>query len=500
MQSIIDLYTKTYGAAPANVAALAKAGSNRRYYRLTAADGATIVGVVGTSQCENGAFISLARHFGAKRLNVPSVVAVSEDGLCYLQTDLGSRSLYDALSEGRALGNYSEDEAGLLCATIRQLARIQILGAEGLDFAQLLPPTEFDLEAAMFDLNYFKYCFLKTTDVPFDEVHLEADMKRFAADLVEIGQSVAMGFLYRDFQARNVMLVRGEPFFIDFQGGMRGPLHYDVASFLWQASAKYSEELRHALIDAYLDELQTLVAVDREAFRAQLRLFVLFRTMQVLGAYGLRGYFEQKAYFLASIPHAIKNLQCLLEQGACGAYPCLERVLSQLVATKLSEYEKSTPAPAIAPLTSQTSSPSSQQKPTLKVRVFSFSYKKSSIPHDESGNGGGYVFDCRSTHNPGRYEPYKKLTGLDAPVVEFLENDGEIFDFLKPIYTLADAHVERYMQRGFTDLMFAFGCTGGQHRSVYSAQHLAERLHAKYGIHVVLSHIEQGIHQEFLPA
>ncbi len=128
----------------------------------------------------------------------------------------------------------------------------------------------------------------------------------------------------------------------------------------------------------------------------------------------------------------------------------------------------------------------------LVVRVFSFSYKKG-IPADESGNGGGYVFDCRSTHNPGRYEPYKLLTGLDQPVIDFLEQDGEILTFLEHVYALADTHVVRYIERGFTSLMFSFGCTGGQHRSVYSAQHLAEHLHEKFGVEVQLVHREQQI-------
>lgn len=494
MQVIIELYRATYGEAPSNVAALAKAGSNRKYYRLTSGQGASVIGVIGTSQSENAAFVYLSQHFKVCGLNVPEIIAVNEDTCCYLQTDLGSSSLYEALAEGRTTGTYSEAHMNLLRATIKQLARMQMQGDVNLDYEKLLPPVVFNAEAAMFDLNYFKYCFLKTTDVPFDEVSLERDMQEFAKSLVSLGQMSASGFLYRDFQARNVMLVHGEPFFIDFQGGMKGPVHYDVASFLWQASAKYSDEMRSQLIEEYLDELQRFVLVDRSKFKQQLLEFVLFRTLQVLGAYGLRGYFERKEYFIKSIPQAILNLKQLLDAGVVKKYPYMERVLKMLVELKCGEVlgskgqcgEEKTKQPAMV-------------IPKLKVRVYSFSYKKSGIPCDESGNGGGYVFDCRSTHNPGRYEPYKKLTGLDASVIEFLENDGEIFEFLKPIYTLAEAHVERYIQRDFTDLMFSFGCTGGQHRSVYSAQHLAEHLHRKYNIHVVVNHLEQGIVQELLP-
>lgn len=494
MQAIIELYKATYGEAPANVSALAKAGSNRRYYRLTSGQGVSVIGVIGISESENAAFVYLSQHFKDCGLNVPEIIAVNEDTCCYLQTDLGSSSLYEALAEGRTTGTYSEAHMNLLRATIKQLARMQMQGDVNLEYEKLLPPVVFNAEAAMFDLNYFKYCFLKTTDVPVDEVRLERDMQEFANSLVNLGQTGASGFLYRDFQARNVMLVHGEPYFIDFQGGMKGPVHYDVASFLWQASAKYSDEMRSQLIEEYLDELQRFVLVDRTKFKQQLLEFVLFRTLQVLGAYGLRGYFERKEYFIKSIPQAILNLKQLLDAGVVKKYPYMERVQKMLVELKCGEVlgskgqcgEEKTKQPAMV-------------IPKLKVRVYSFSYKKSGIPRDKSGNGGGYVFDCRSTHNPGRYEPYKKLTGLDASVIEFLENDGEIFEFLKPIYTLAEAHVERYIQRDFTDLMFSFGCTGGQHRSVYSAQHLAEHLHRKYNIHVVVNHLEQGIVQELLP-
>ena len=294
-----------------------------------------------------------------------------------------------------------------------------------------------------------------------------------------------MGFLYRDFQARNVMLDgEGNPWFIDFQGGRRGPFYYDVASFLWQASARYSDSLREMLIKEYYDSLSSLAGVPAfDAFRERLRKFILFRTMQVLGAYGFRGYFERKQHFIASIPPAIENLRQLLKHDF--PYPYLMSVLREIV--DLPRFQ----SPIAVDPSKQSVSKYDGSGP-LVVRVFSFSYKKG-IPADESGNGGGYVFDCRSTHNPGRYEEYKQLTGLDAPVVSFLENDGEILQFLESVYRLADHHVERYIKRGFTSLMFSFGCTGGRHRSVYSAQHLAEHIHEKYGVEVRICHREQGI-------
>jgi hypothetical protein len=296
--------------------------------------------------------------------------------------------------------------------------------------------------------------------------------------------------MYRDFQARNVMLTdEGEPQFIDYQGGRRGPLQYDLVSFLWQASSHFDSNLREHLIDVYLSALQEYVDVDVAKFKTSIAQWVLFRTLQVLGAYGFRGRFERKKYFLDSIPLAIENLREILKSENSCPYPYLYKVLNEM--TELPEFNdnKTAAKPSVS---------NYEGKGELKVRIFSFSYKKG-IPTDNSGNGGGYVFDCRSTHNPGRYEPYKKLTGLDTPVIEFLENDGEILVFLESVYKLADAHVERYMQRGFTSLMFSFGCTGGQHRSVYSAQHLAEHLNEKYGIEVDITHREQGIHA-VLPA
>lgn len=487
MQELIALYKETFGCAPMKAETLPKAGSNRQYIRLTGTP--TVIGVVGTDRAENHAFIYLARHFAERGLPVPTIYGVSADESRYLQQDLGSRALYAAVAHGREHeGQYDSAEVELLRRTIRLLPHIQIEGADALDFNQLLQPIRFDRRAALFDLHYFKYCFLKTTDVPCNEVALEDDFERFADDLVACAEGHT-SFLYRDFQGRNVMLSdNDEPYLIDFQGGQQGPIHYDVASFLWQASAKYPQRLREELIGEYTDELSTLMTFDRVAFREHLMIFVLFRLLQVLGAYGLRGYVERKKYFLDSIPHAISSLRRLLLEGIAAPYPVLEDTLRRMVA--LPKFE--TLANSSHPLPNMTNTEA--EKRPLVVRIFSFSYKKG-IPADTSGNGGGYVFDCRSTHNPGRYEPYKQLTGLDAAVIKFLEDDGEILTFLDSVYRLADAHCSRYIERGFTDLMFSFGCTGGQHRSVYSAQHLAEHLNQKFGIEVHLEHREQGIRQ-----
>ena len=451
-------------------------GSNRVYLRLHDGEGHSIIFVYGNCIEENRAFVEMARHFEGKGLPVPHIIGkLSDDGHAYMQEDLGSVALYDAIAEGRKRGGeYSEEEERLLHRTIAELPRMQFLGGEGLKGEWCYPKAEFDHEGIMFDLNYFKYCFLKAAVDDVDEIRLQREFERLADALLCPDQ--VQVFLYRDFQARNVMLTKdGEPRFIDFQGGRKGPVYYDIASFLWQAASKYPQALRERLIDTYLEHARPFMGeTDRKEFDARLRLFVLFRMMQVLGAYGFRGYFERKAHFLTSIPPAIESVRTILEaeNSVINAFPYLREVLDRVCA--------------------QPRFKSREKGKELVVRVFSFSYKRG-IPEDLSGNGGGYVFDCRSTHNPGRYEPYKKLTGLDKPVIDFLENDGEILTFLESVYRLADAHVERYIERGFTDLMFSFGCTGGQHRSVYSAEHLAHHLHEKYGVKVELTHREQGI-------
>ncbi len=507
LEKLVDLYRMWRGENPTHIEKLQMAGSNREYYRLSDENGETVIGVIGTSRDENHAFIYLSEHFTKRQLPVPQVLAVSEDERCYLQTDLGTVSLYDAVSGGRqAGGRYNQHEKALLAETIRQLPNIQIRGARGLEWDNCYPQPEFDEESVLFDLNYFKYCFLKPSELDFHELKLEANFRLFAKDLTA---EKTDSFLYRDFQARNVMLdANGHPYFIDFQGGRKGPYYYDLASFLWQASAKYPHKLRRELVAEYYNSLKDYTEVPSiRHFVERLGLFVLFRTLQVLGAYGFRGYFERKKHFLDSIPPAMENLRELLAMQRGFPYPYMMDMLRRL--TELPQYAR-IEQPALSrsdgfkttddnvykahPQDGPATFSKYDGKGPLVIRVFSFSYRKG-IPADESGNGGGYVFDCRATHNPGRYEPYKKLTGLDEPVIRFLEDDGEILTFLDNVYALADKHVERYIQRGFTDLMFSFGCTGGQHRSVYSAQHLAEHLNSKYGVEVRIVHREQNIEQ-----
>lgn len=450
---------------------LSASGSNRRYFRLKS-NSQTLIGVEGTSLEENKAFITMAKHFKSKGLLVPEFLAQTADGRFYIQQDLGNTLLFDYIAEGRKTGVFCEPEKEMLRKTMKALPLMQIKGADGLDFSVCYPQPEFNERSILWDLNYFKYCFLKATGLDFQENLLEDDFARLAAVLL---RSDSDSFMYRDFQSRNVMIKDGEPYFIDFQGGRKGPLYYDVASFLWQAKAKYSDDLKEELLQVYLGALSELKPVDKNLFRSELKHFVLFRTLQVLGAYGFRGYFEKKPHFLQSIPFALDNLRVILQDDIT-EYPYLFRVLKEM--TDLEQFRDL-----------------SVRKP-LVVKVYSFSYKKG-IPHDTSGNGGGFVFDCRAVNNPGKYERYASATGLDESVKQFLEDDGEILTFLHSAFKLVDASVKRYKDRGFTNLMVSFGCTGGQHRSVYSAQKMAEHISEKFGVEVQLVHREQNKEQLF---
>ena len=469
-EQIKNLYRTYTGHEAEEVTELPSSGSNRRYFRLHGPQ--TLIGVSGTSIEENRAFIYMADHFRQKGLPVPEVYAQSDDQSFYLQEDLGDTLLFDAIEKGRKSSVFDESEKTLLRQTITKLPEIQFMGSDGFDFSYCYPQEEFNQRSILWDLNYFKYCFLKATGMEFQENRLEDDFLKMS-DVLLRNQSAT--FMYRDFQSRNVMIRDGQPWFIDFQGGRKGPVYYDVASFLWQAKAKYPEDLRQELLLDYIEALRKYMPVDEKYFLSQLRHFVLFRTLQVLGAYGFRGYFEKKPHFIQSVPFAIENLRQLLKLDY-PEYPYLCGLLREL--TELKQFSDDL------------------QRRTLEVKIVSFAYKKG-IPNDPTGNGGGFVFDCRAINNPGKYERYNHFTGLDEPVIRFLEEDGEITVFLEHVYDLVDASVKRYLDRGFTNLMVCFGCTGGQHRSVYSAQHLAEHLHQKFGVKVSLTHREQNIEQLF---
>ncbi|MDR0749092.1 MAG: phosphotransferase [Tannerellaceae bacterium] len=464
------IYYSCTGSRAREINELPSSGSNRRYFRIRGSR--TLIGVSGTSPEENGAFIYMANHFRRKGLPVPEVYYWTGDKSFYLQEDLGDTLLFDAIEKGRKSGVFDENERRLLHKTIEQLPSVQVAGARDFDFSYCYPQPAFNRRSILWDLNYFKYCFLKATGMDFQEDRLEDDFRQLGDALLSAPSDT---FLYRDFQSRNVMIRDGEPWFIDFQGGRKGPVYYDIASFLWQAKANFPEDLKKELLAGYITALNRYLPVDEADFLYRLRHFVLFRTLQVLGAYGFRGYFEKKPHFIQSVPFAIDNLRRLLRDDF-PEYPYLCSVLRAL--TGLKQFSDDI------------------RKRMLEVKIVSFAYKKG-IPDDPAGNGGGFVFDCRAINNPGKYERYNHFTGLDEPVVRFLEDDGEITRFLEHVQAIVDASVKRYLDRGFTNLMVSFGCTGGRHRSVYSAQRLAEHLHTAFGVKIHLTHREQNMEQFF---
>ena len=369
MDEILSRLFEDYtGRKVSESAEINTSGSNRRYYRMKSGD-ISLIGVTGTSLEENKAFIAIDRHFIEAGIRVPKVLAVSDDCMAYIQEDLGDESLFSAVSHGRETGEYSDHERALLCKVAEELPKIQFKGGKGLDYSVCYPEPEFGERMVMFDLNYFKYCFLKATGLDFNEARLQDDFEKLKDDLlVDMGET----FMYRDFQARNVMLKDGKPYFIDFQGGRRGPLYYDVASFIWQARARYPEDLKQAMVEAYKRSLRSFKPdFDEADFDRKLRLFVLFRTLQVLGAYGFRGYFEKKPHFVASVPFAIDNLRRLIRKPF-EEYPYLNEVLRKL--TEMEQFYEAA------------------EDKRLEVSIYSFAFKKG-IPVDNSGNGGGYVFD-----------------------------------------------------------------------------------------------------------
>ena len=460
MEKLRNLYIKTFGCEPQAVVRLTGDGSNRAYYRMLGA--VSVMGAVGTTVEENRAFIALSEAFLVAGVAAPKVLAVSDDGLCYLQDDLGDATLYGAMTVARENGAFGAEDVALLCRTVAELPKIQFGVARNFDFSLCYPVSDFNERTVMWDLNYFKYCFLKGVGVEFNEQLLEDEFERLAQLLLRAGDDT---FMYRDFQSRNVMVVGDKPYFIDFQGGRRGPIYYDVASFVGQARACYTPEVVQMMIDAYVEALAAYKKVEREEFMRTLLLFRVFRLLQNLGTYGYRGLFERKKAFVETIPGALAQLQELLA-GVSGEFPTLCALVGEIATLPM--FQK-------------------YDSDELTVDVMSFSYRRG-IPEDYSGNGGGFVFDCRAIHNPGRYEPYKKLCGMDAPVIEFLEKESDIAAFLENAYSLVDNMVDTYKRRGFTHIQVCCGCTGGQHRSVYSAEHIAHHVAEKFGVKVVVTH------------
>ncbi len=464
-----ELFEQWSGEKPSMVLPLAPSGSPRVYYRLQS-NGKTAIGTYGPELKENHAFVTFSNHFKSKSLPVPEIYAVNSAKNIYLQEDLGATTLYSYLLQK---GDYFPDYLiQMYKKAVEQLAKLQIKGGEGLDYSICYPREAFDKQSILWDFNLFKYYFLRLGGFSFDEQALEEDIHRFAGYLLEERHDF---FMFRDFQTRNIMIRQGEPFFIDYQGGRKGALQYDLASLLYQAKANIPQDIRQELLQHYLGVVETMMEVDRTKFEEYYYGYVLIRSIQVLGAYGFRGLIERKEHFLKSIPFAIRNIKWILKNVDFPVkMPELQKVLSNMVSSKKFEpFDRIKGAESF-----------------LTVKIHSFSFKKG-LPTDDSGNGGGFIFDCRFLHNPGRYEPYKKLTGRDESVINFLKQHSTMEAFLNNVYKIVDEAVENYIERSFTSLQVNFGCTGGQHRSVYAADQLTKHLQEKYGVKVKLEHIEQ---------
>ncbi|MEO6681272.1 MAG: RNase adapter RapZ [Ginsengibacter sp.] len=454
---------------------LPKSGGDRIYFRVGTNSKSYIV-TYNDNEKENETFFHFTDHFNRINAPVPHILLKHPDGKMYIQEDFGRVSLLNELEEH----GQNESVFELFKKSLKQLAFLQIKGDEKLDYNYSLTSKEFGSKAIMNDLLYFKYYFLDTLKIPYDKEKLIEDFEKLSEYLTDVEHKY---FMFRDFQSRNICVKDNEVYFIDYQGGMKGALQYDVASLLWQARANLTEDWKNSLLEYYIDCIQEILNedIDRERFVNQYNGYVLIRLMQVLGAYGFRGLFERKAHFLTSIPLALTNLKWFVSNKTMGrTLSEYERVLGLIVKDEIVD--------RFVPLQAEENCP-------LVIKINSFSYLKSGYPQDESTNGGGFVFDCRGIYNPGRFEEYKQLTGRDKSVIDFLEQRTVMPEFLNGVYNVVDISVEEYIRRGFSSLMINFGCTGGQHRSVYAAESLTRYLRNKFKVKIELNHIEQGIHE-----
>ncbi|MFZ0306728.1 MAG: RNase adapter RapZ [Candidatus Sulfotelmatobacter sp.] len=469
MDVLQRLFEQRFGTPAVRVQALQGqlGGSGRRIVRLTS-DKVRAIGILYDVREENVAFLEFSRHFRRHGLPVPEIYAEDLNHGAYLEEDFGDTTLFEFLSKNRVGEKIGADAVEAYRKVVAVLPRFQIEAGRDLDYSVCYPRGSFDRQSIAWDLNYFKYYFLRLAGIGFNEQALEDDFDRLTNFLLSADCNY---FLYRDFQSRNVMLKNGEPFFLDYQGGRKGALQYDVASLLYDAKADLPPELRQQLLDLYLDKLGGFVEVKRESFLHYYYSYVYVRIMQALGAYGFRGFYERKAHFLQSVPYALKNLRWLLHNVKVPiALPTLMEAFNSMLASE-----------KLQGLASEAEN--------LAVRIWSFSFHRG-LPKDESGHGGGFVFDGRSLPNPGREERFKTLTGRDAPVIDYLNQQESVHQFLASVMSLVDASVSEYQRRGFKSLMVSFGCTGGQHRSVYLAEQLAKRLRGRNGVEVVVRHRE----------
>ncbi len=470
-EKINALFSKNF-LPVTSITRLPQQGSNRIYYRVLSNETSYIV-TYGDNIKENRAFNYFSKHFHKKGLAVPLVFSMSEDELVYIQEDFGDTSLLNVLEKD----GYSEKVFTLFAKSLKELAQLQVKADKGLDYKMTITSKRFGKEAIMADLLYFKYYFLDAIQQPYDK---ELLLQEFAVLSSVLANATHKHFMFRDFQSRNILVTdERDVHFIDFQGGMKGAVQYDVASLLWQAKAALPKDWKDKLYDIYKTELKTLVSkeFDEQSFDERYNGYVLIRLLQVMGAYGFRGLFERKAHFLTSIPLGLDNLKDFMAHSSLlEEFPTLKAVLQMCVSPAVYEAFVPTKATAESP---------------LKVTINSFSYIKNGYPPDPSANGGGFVFDCRGILNPGRVEEHKTQSGEDEPVKNYLEYNTKMNTFLQSVYSIVDISVEDYLNRDFSSLMVNFGCTGGQHRSVYAANALARHLKNKFGVDITVRHLNK---------
>ncbi len=468
-QSLTSLFKSWAGAESSTFIALPGAGSSRRYFRLGRGD-RTAIGVYHPDKGENEAFLAFTKHFLKHGLPVPEIYATDSEHDVYLIEDLGDRTLYDLIEEQRDAGIFPEALTALFREAVHHLVRFQVVAGSDLDYSHCYPKMSFDRQAMMWDLNYFKYYFARLTPVIFDELKLDNDFESLISFLLQADGNF---FQYRDFQSRNIMITGRGLYFIDYQGGRRGALQYDLASLLYQAKAAIPQPVRDVLLDYYMDVVGNEITIDKKIFTDYYHGYLLIRLLQVLGAYGRRGLVEHKGHFLRSIPFAVENIRWFLgNAGLPVSLPELYHILEQIIALP------AWPAPA------------GVKDNLLHVRLNSFAYPHG-IPEDLYGHGSGFVFDCRILPNPGKYEEFRFLPGDDVAVIRFMDEKEEVRAYLSHAFTLIDQAVENYLARGFNHLTVNFGCTGGQHRSVFCAQKMAEHIRKNDRIVVTLEHREK---------
>ncbi len=468
-----ELFIEYSGEKPDEIQELPLSGSNRRYYRITISD-KSYIGTYNEDKVENDAFFYLGDHFKRTRVPVPEVFVKDEQNCIYIQQDLGNLSLYDYLQEKK--NNSYSAKLRSYKDVIDQMPLLQVESAKGLDFSRCFPREAFDKQSIMWDLSYFKYNFLKLAYVPFHEQKLEDEFNRFADFLLEAPSNY---FLFRDFQSRNIMIHEGNPWFIDFQGGRRGALQYDLASLLYESKAAISPKMRQEILEYYTDVFSSYDFFDADEFRKYFSAFALVRVLQAFGAYGYRGLFEKKAYFVQSIVKGLDNLKELISDTILKKeFPYLCEVIDNMQQLRDTYYIP-------------------QKNNGLTLNILSFSYKNG-LPDDWSGNGGGFVFDCRSLPNPGRYEQYRSSTGRDQDVIDFMTGKPEVYQFLNSAKSIVAQSVNNYLERGFEHLSVSFGCTGGQHRSVFCAEELFNYFKMNFDLNLRLFHREQKIEESYV--